>query len=320
MKANLKKTIGIVILTVLTLAAFSMLLGPSVRADTSEVKILSYSWYVAPANTVLAMYADDLVAVGEIENVGSNVIGTAVISGNAYNSTDGFLAQNEARAFITNGLLPGQKVPFYIDFPPQDSVTQDQSWVPSVTNVTVEATYVTDTNATQYSGLTSTGVSASNVDGMFTVAGTVQNTGSETANNVFVDTTFYNSSGSVVGLNLTSYFSLAPGGSEPFTATPADNTVQLSSEITSYSLLVQYETVTTSATSPPATSSPPPTSPSASTQPTQSPAPISSGMIYAVASAIGVIVVVLAALLLLRKRHKNAQFEPPPPPPPPPPP
>ena len=173
---------------------------------------------------------------------------------------------------------------------------------------------------TQYSGLTSTGVSASNVDGTFTVAGTVQNTGSETANNVFVDTTFYNTSGSVVGLNFTNYFSLAPGGSVPFTATPTDNGAQPSA-IASYSLLVQSETLTTSATSPPATSSPPPTSsPSASTQPTQSPAPTSSGMIYAVASAIGVIVVVLAALLLLRKRHKNAQFEPPPPPPPPPPP
>ena len=320
MKGNLKKTIGIVILAVLTLAAFSMLLSPSVRADSSEVKILSYSWYVAPSNTVLAMYAGDLVAVGEIENVGSNVIGTAVISGNAYNSTGGILASNDARAYIY-ALLPGQKAPFYIDFTPEESITQDQSWVPSVSNVTVEATYVSDTSATQYSGLTSTGVSASNVDGAFTVAGTVQNNGSETTGLVWVDTTFYNASGSVVGLNYTNYLdylsgSLAPGGSMPFTATPTDNTVQLSSEITSYSLLIQSEPLTISASPTP--------SPSPSATPTSSPTVSpsvqssgSSGFILAIVGAVVIVAVAATALAFLRKRRN---LPPPPPPLPPPPP
>ena len=143
-----------------------------------------------------------MVAVGEVENVGSNVIGSVFVIGYAYNSTGAILDSNGADAYAYY-LLPGQKAPFYIDFIPESSITEDQSWVPSVSNVTVEVAYVIDTNATQYSGLTSTVTSASNVDGTYTVTGTVQNTGDETAGNVWVDTTFYNASGSVVGLNFT---------------------------------------------------------------------------------------------------------------------
>ncbi len=320
----MKKTIVIVILAVLTLASFSMLSVSSVRADASEAKVLSYSWYVAPSNTVIAEYFGDLVAVGEIQNVGSNILGAVSVGGIAYNSTGTAVASNVATAYASD-LLPGQKAPFYIDFPPEASITGDQSWVPSVTNVTVEIAYVTDTNATQYSGLTIPTSSTSYVDrsGTFTVTGSVQNTGDETPGNVWVDATFYNSVGTVVGLNYTNYLSssLAPGASVTFTATPTDNTAQLSSEITNYSFLIQSSPPTASATSPPSgTSAPQPSSsPVASTQPTPSPL-ISSALIYAAVSAIVIVVVVLAPLLLLRKRHKNKQFEPPPPPPPPPPP
>ena len=86
----MKKIITAVILAVLILAAFNMLSAPSVKAQTSEAKILSYSWYVAPADTVLAEYIGDLVAVGEVQNVGSNIIGYVVVTGVAYNSTGRF--------------------------------------------------------------------------------------------------------------------------------------------------------------------------------------------------------------------------------------
>jgi hypothetical protein len=314
MKGNLKKAIVVVILAALTLAAFSMLLGPSVRADTSEAQVLSYNWYVAPSSTDLAEYSGDLVAVGEVQNVGSNVLGQVVVEGYAYNSTGGLLAANEAPVFL-NDLLPGQKAPFYIDFPPEDSITQDQSWVPYVSNVTVIVTYVTDANATQYSGLTSTGTSASNVDGTYTVTGTVQNTGDETTGNVWVVTTFYGASGSVVGLNYTNYLSssLAPGESVPFTATPTDNTAQLSSEIANYSLLTQ-----SSPTGSPSGSPSPLPSSSSSASPTSSPtgSPVSvqssgsSGLIYGVIGVVVIVVVAVLALVFLRKRRNL----PPPPP------
>ena len=49
-----------------------MLSVPRVKAQTSEAQVLSYSWYVAPADTNQAEYVGDLVAVGEVQNVGSN--------------------------------------------------------------------------------------------------------------------------------------------------------------------------------------------------------------------------------------------------------
>lgn len=309
---NLKKTIVVVILAAaLILAAFSMLSAPRVRADTSEVQVLSYSWYVAPSNTVRAEWAGDLVAVGEVQNVGSNVIGSVVVAGAAYDSTGQVLATTQTQAFVNN-ILPGQKAPFYLDFFPEYSVTQDQSWVPSVTNVTVSATYVNDTSETPYSGLTiPSGSSTSYLDssGTFTVTSVVQNTGSETTGHVWVVTTFYNASGTVVALNYTGYLSdsLAPGASVQFTVTPTDNTAQLSSAIANYSLLIQSEPLTSSVSPSPSSSiqpsSSPTISPPSSTQPTQSPAPTSSELIYAVAGVIVVIVVIIVALMLFRKRH-----------------
>ena len=69
----MKKIITAVILVALILAAFNALSAPRVKAQTSEAKVLSYTWYAAPADTTLAEYVGDLVAVGEIQNVGSTV-------------------------------------------------------------------------------------------------------------------------------------------------------------------------------------------------------------------------------------------------------
>ena len=322
----MKKIITVVIVVALILAAFNILSAPQVKAQTSEAKVLSYSWYVAPADTTQAEYIGDLVAVGEVQNVGSNVLGYVLVNGFAYNSSGAIVDTASAPLFVVD-MLPGQKAPFYLDFTPENSVTQDQSWVPSVTNVTVAVSYVNDTTQTMYSGLTiPTGsISASDSSGTYTVSGNVENTGDQTTGYVWVVATFYNASGTVVALNYTDYLdsstnTLASGNSVPFTATPMDNTAQLSSEIANYSLLVQSAPPIPT-TSPSSTSSPgPSSSPGVSTQPTKSPTLLASGLTYGVAGAIAVVVIVLAALMLLRKRHKNAQFEPPPPPPPPPPP
>ena len=271
---------------------------PTPSPTPTEAKILSYIWYVAPSNTVLAEYAGDLVAVGEIQNVGSNVIGTAVVSGTAALANGTVVASNEAEAYTdaNYGLLPGQKAPFYIDFPPEDSITQNQSWVPIVTNVTIKVTYVSDISNTQFSGLTEADLAASVNRGTYTVTGTIQNTGTQTTGNVWLETTFYNASGIVIGLNFTDYLtnSLAPGASVPFTATPTDNTAKLSSEITSYSLLIQAESPTSSASptpSPTATPTPTPiptptVSPNPTPTPTQAPIlPIPNLSFYCISSS-----------------------------------
>ena len=66
----MKKALIAIILFTLILASCTVLSTPRVKADTSEVKVLSYSWYTAPANTVQAVYVNDLIVVGEVEIVG----------------------------------------------------------------------------------------------------------------------------------------------------------------------------------------------------------------------------------------------------------
>ena len=326
--ANLKKPVTAVILVILVLGAFASLSLPHVKAQTTEAVVLSYTWYPAPANTVLALYeggfAGDLVVVGEIQNTGTTTLGQVDIGGAAYNSSQVRLCSAEDPV-LALPLPPGQKAPFYMDFNPVQSITRDDSWVPDVTNVTLKVVIANATNQTQYTGLTTTNLSGFDNAGVYTVTGYVDNTGSQTPQTVWVATTFYNSAGKVIGLNYTSYLtpSPSPGNSVAFTATPTDNSATLSNDVKSYSTLV-LSTSASSATPPP-TSSPsatPNTSPSPSTTPKQTPAPINSLVTYGAVSAVVIIVVVLAVLMLLRQRRKEGQFEqePPPPPPPPPPP
>lgn len=312
-KSPLKKKI-VVMITILTLAAFGMFLNPSVKADSSQVKVLSYNWYVAPSHTSLAVYIGDLVAVGEVQNVGSTVISYVYVKGVAYNSSGGVLNFKEHKVF-GNNLLPGQKAPFYIDFTPENSVTEDLSWISSVSNVTVSVSYVSDTSEAQYSGLTIPTESVmSYIDstGAFTVIGTVQNMGNEAIGDVWVCTTFYDVSGGVVGLNFTNFLtnSIMPGGSAMFIATPTDNTAQLSSKIANYSLLVQSQPLATSPPSPSTSPSPKASSTqNSSTNPAPSSVSVPSWLIYAMAGVIVVLVIVVASLLLLRMRHKRTKVE-----------
>ena len=317
MRGNLKKTVVIVVLTILTLALFSTLVGQSVKADTSEVNILSYTWYVAQTNS-LATYTGDLVIVGELQNVGTNVIGTAFVLGNAYNATGTLLDSSEGQAYIY-ALAPGQKAPFSIDLTPENSITQDQSWVADATNITVQAAYVSDINTTQYSALTATGLTASMIGGAYTVSGSVHNTGSQTTGNVWVETTFYNASGTVLSFNITDYISteLAPGDSATFISTPTDNTPVLSSEITNYSVFIQNSPFVAPVTPTP--------SPTPTAQPTATPTPSStagsgltlpgSSLLIIIIVIVVVVAVVAVVLVLFRKR---TALPPPPPPPPPP--
>jgi len=321
--SDFKKILSIIIIVALSLALFSVLSISFVKADTSEAKVLSYSWYVAPENTVQTQYSGDLVAVGEIQNVGSNVLGYVYVASSAYDSSGNLLGTGEVQIF-GNDVLPGQKAPFYLDFPPSNSATGDQSWVPSVTNVTVSVVVATDTTDTLYSGFTiptSTVYSHFDSSGTYTVTGNVENDGNQAVGNVWVVTTFYNASGTVVALNYTNSLStsIASGDSISFTASPMDNSVQLSSGITNYSFLIQSLPITTSTTSSPtptATLPPSSSTPSTSTivaSPTQlHPTSVSLATLEAVVFAIVVVavaVIVALMLLIMRGRHKKGSVE-----------
>jgi hypothetical protein len=280
-----------------------------VQAAVSDAKILSYSWYVAD-NNVLAAYSGDLVAVGEIQNVGTTNLGKTYVTGWAYiNDT---LVATTQHLVLGNNLKPNQKAPFYLDFTPASSETGDLTWVPLVTKVVVAVTYVYNTDLDMYQGLTATSDSSTS-GGIFTVAGTVKNEGSQTIGDVRVVTTFYNSSGTVVSLNYTNVLSnsLAPDATVSFSAAPTDNFP--SADITSYAVLVQSTIPQESTPTPTPTSTVPTATPSAtataSTSPTQTPtADNPDNTILIVAIAVVVLIVLAVSILILTKKRGNKTY------------
>ena len=323
----MKKILIGLVLVILIVSSVSLLSAPRVKADSSEAKILSYSWYVAPSTSTLAQSIGDLIVVGEVQNVGTNTLGNVIVGAEAYNDSGGFEGSAQFAAFVTY-LNPGQKAPFYLDFAPEitDPTTYDPSWASSVTNVTLHLLSASDSAQTQYSGLTIPAgtVSVSNTTGTYTLTGTVQNTGDQTTGRVWVVTTFYNGSGTVVSLNYTGTYisqSLTPGKSVTFTATPVDNTAQLTSSIANYSILIQSDPTPTATSTPAASATPtvqPSTSPTSSSQTTPTASSlfgISASLISEAAIiAVVIVVIILAAFMLLRRRQRHADLPPPPPP------
>jgi hypothetical protein len=302
----LKKLTALLLILALTIPGFTIFSSFTVEAQTqgSEAQLLSYTWHISSASRI-AEYKGDLVAIGEVQNTGTTTLSSVWLLAKAYNSTGALLDQIDYKALAFN-LAPGQKSPFFLDFLPEYSPTQDQSWVPSVTNVTVTVVSAIATNETMYSGLTipQGSVTGFNNAGTYTVTGTIQNTGTQTTGRTWAVTTFYNSSGSVIGLNYTNYLanSIAPGNTVQFTATPDDNTPTLSSQITNYSVLIQTVPVMATPTPTPKPSAQPtPTPTGTSTQPPVTP---NSDLTYIAIIAIAAIAAIAAVVLLLRQRRR----------------
>ena len=305
----MKKILAFAILVVLALASFNVLSLPNVRAQTNEAQVLSYSWYIAPSTTTTAEYINDLIAVGEVQNTGSTTIGAIWVTGQEYDSNGTVFASTEAQAMATN-LVPNQKAPFYLDFTPEESVTQDQSWVPNVTSVTVSVATITNASdsSTQYTGLTTSNLNIDNNGGNYTVSGIIQNTGDQSVEDVALASTFYNSNGTVIAVSFTDLgATLVPGQPTTFEVTPWDNTATLSSEIENYTIQVQSIPVTPTAT-PEQTAQPttqPTSSPSGSPNPTQNPGIMTSIPTYALVIVVIAVVAIIAGLMLLRRRGKS---------------
>lgn len=305
----MKKILAFVILVVLALASFNVLSLPNVRAQTNEAQVLSYSWYIAPSTTTTAEYINDLIAIGEVQNTGSTTIGAIWVTGQAYDSNGTVLASTEAQAMATN-LVPNQKAPFYLDFTPEESVTQDQSWVPNVTSVTVSVATITNASdsSTQYTGLTTSNLNMDNNGGNYTVSGIIQNTGDQSVEDVALASTFYNSNGTVIAVSFTDLgATLVPRQPTTFEVTPWDNTATLSSEIENYTILIQSIPVTPTTT--PEQTTQPTSSPSGSPNPTQNPGIMTSIPTYAIVIVVIAVVAIIAGLMLLRRRGKSYQIE-----------
>lgn len=296
------------IIAALFLASFTMLAG-NVKADnTSEVLVVSSSRYVASSTSTLALAPGDLIVVGEIRNIGTNVIGNVTVQGTAMSASGQTLAITSSQAFVYY-LSPGHNAPFYLDFTAQSSSTQDLSWVASVNLVTVSVTSVTDVprgiNSTQYDELNV--VHASNYTdpstGVYFIRGVVENDGPMIAESPWVVTTFYDATGTVIGFNYTDFLapSLSPNGGLLFYAAVADNNTQITNEIAHYTFQVDSLTLTNLT----ASTTPTPTSGGSSSPAGQFP-------ILPIVLVVVLVVLVVVALMLFRTRKKSPLPPPPP--------
>jgi len=269
------------------------------QANTN-VTVLSYSWYINPAG--------HLVAVGEVQNTGNYVLQSVSLNAAVYTTNETELVSSSAMA-IVNYLLPQQKAPFYVDFGSSNTTGIDvASSVGSIEFTITNAPPTNSNSIREYADLNASVDYNGSLDGAFAVGGLIRNTGDQTANNIGIVGTYYNSSGSVVAVgfnNVTS--SLIPENATSFLVTELEATPSIVAQISKFSLLVQTSTLeSTSSTS------------------TSTGAPGTGGsfpIIYYYVIGVGTVVavIVIAITLLMFRKRKVASPPPMPPPPPPPP-
>jgi hypothetical protein len=308
-----KKIFTVMIAVALIMAACAVLPTPNVKASADEAAVLNdYTWYIASHAGTLALYAGDLVVVGEIQNVGSNIIQNVTVSGTAYDSNGQALAIAQGTAF-TFETTHNQKAPFSIDFPPSASVTQNSNWTSSVASVSVSVLAVIDTSAKPYTDFNlPQGASGFDNEGVYTALGVIVNNGTETMGNVWVVTTFFNADGKVLSFNFTGYIvdpsaPMGPGMPARFLATPADPAAAPPSSITNFTYLIDSLPLGA-----PLPNSQPTATTSSSPPLSSSQVPLTPIIVVAVVVAVAVI-----ALILLGNRKKTPTSQPPPTPPPP---
>ena len=300
-----------VFLAALSIAALCIASVPNVLGEPTDIKILSYSWYVSP-NT--STNAGDLIVIGEVQNTGSSILEYVTVQGVAY-ATDG---QAQAYAYSTayvDHILPEQKAPFYMDFSSTSSFSGNLSWIYlGIDHFVLSVISANEVTEQQYPDLAVVAnTSYVDTDGIYAVVGYIQNTGINSTGKVWVVGTFYNASGAAILAGYSNFLtdSLSPNSTVQFSVSPRDSIAQLTSQITSYSLLIQSQEPTADSTPTPTasqSSSPSPTaSPSSSEIPSQSQAPQSgsplSSLVYVVVG-LAVVVVAVVVVLLLRMRRK----------------
>jgi len=300
------KKSAIPLFVLILLASLSLTLLPVVQSQTvavDDIKVLSYSWYVNGDGV--------LIMVGEIQNVGSTTIGPEVILYGKILTSDGTYAESANRALVLN-LIPQQKAPFYMQF--YNPTTQYGLWYayPDLTNVQIKAYEPQATTKYNYPDLQITDHSNTiDSDGTYWVSGHVKNTGTQTATNITIIATFYNTEGTAIAFGFTEFLtptSLGPQQTTAFKVGAFDldqDIVPDNKKIHNYSLLIQVidpvlqgEPPANQPTLPP--SSPPTTEPTQTSSTDSTPSQLPT-WVYVVVAAIA-IVLIIGAILLVKKR------------------
>lgn len=319
------KKVTAYLLVALTLLSLTLTFAPHALAqtnDTSDLKVLNYSYQADYTHDILIVY-------GEVQNTGTSTLNGTLLSGSVYN-TDGTDIADSSGYPISIYIVPGQKVPFEIDFNAPTSSADGTWFTASISRIDIKTSTATKTDSYPYPDVKVTSKSQSidktaNASGTYWVSGTIKNTGSQIAQHIFVVATFYNSSGSTVSAGWSTVVtSLGPSESTSFQLGAFDinmSDVTAAQKITSYALtirtagpILQGNPPDASAYSPDA-SSIPSSSPNDSTNPTSNDQSSTGGsggfntqwLIY---GAIIAIVIVAIAITVLRFPRRKTETKP----------
>jgi hypothetical protein len=266
---------------VCTVFVFSLVSSPNffAQAAYTGVTVLSHSSYVNSSG--------HFIVVGEVQNTGNHVLGNVsldvIVSG-----SDGSQFLNGTTMAYVNDFLPQQKAPFYLDFGKIDYTT-----LPDAITFDFIVSNHPPTNYIQYPDLSMTVSSNGIVNDAYVVSGSINNSGSQTASDIKVVGTYYNSAGIVVAVgSVTLKDPLIPNNSVNFSVSEFDASPNLTTKISDYSLLVQTSTQQFNL--------PPSMSPTPSAESSGS-----SWLVYVGVSAVVIVVVAFAVLVFLRKRKER---------------
>ena len=300
------KKSSVYLFVVLAFVSLGLTVVPTAFCQASQaqnLKVISYSYYFANGN---------LIVVGVVQNNGSNTITNAYITGSVIDSK-GVDQADSASQLLVQYITPQGESPFYMTFNNGPNSAPDGTWgTVVISNVDFSLASSNATSNYQYPGLQITKESGSvsnsgSYAGAYMVNFTIKNTGSQTAQNIWVVGTFYNSTGTVIGIGYTPFLtpaSLAPSQTVSYFINALDLNQQQVPQaliITSYTLTVQSAEPVVQGSPPPISTNSPPSTP----QSTGSNGSTNKTEIYAIVAVV-VILVVAGTVLALRKRKPNA--------------
>ena len=292
------------LLLLLAVSTLTLTMAPSVNGQTENIKILTYSHYIDNLGNI--------VVVGEVQNNGVNIIANVTLAG-TISGSDGSKVSSGCLISAAN-LLPGQKSPFYMEFNYQ--TTTSGSWIGvDISDISLRVYQAPATSQYQYQDVVITNRQAAPKDGVYWVECTLKNNGTQTATNIMIYGTYFNSAGTVVATGdiIHPVASLAPQATTTVKVPAFDlnqSLVASDVKISTYSLLVQVQAPLLTGTAPVVN---PSATPYAGSSPTASSGTPTNGgdstIIYAAVVAVVVVVAVLAAVFLVKRRKPKETVE-----------
>ncbi|MBN1358652.1 hypothetical protein JW988_07780 [Candidatus Bathyarchaeota archaeon] len=270
---------SVIAVAVCAVVVFSLVLShyDFTHAANTSVTVLSYSSY----------YTGNFIIVGEVQNTGSHALESVSLN-IVVSASDGTQIAAGTTNAGANEFLPQQKAPFYIDLGKINSDTLSK-----VSTFNISVSNAPPTNYNQYQDLSLNVDFNGIVNDVYVVSGSITNTGNQTANNIKIYGTYYNSAGVVVAVGLFVLKDpLTPKTSASFTVDEFDASPHLVNKISNYALLVQTSTQIFATPSAPSTTSP-------------SDSPQSSDISWLIFGVVGVVAIVFGVGLLVYFRKRK---------------